>query len=314
MPDPKPGANDVLVGVLACGVCRTDLHIVDGELEGGSLPVVPGHQVVGQVLALGTEVEGVEPGQRVGLPWLGWTCGQCRYCRGGQENLCDRIRFTGFHRHGGFAERMIADARYLVPLPPSLPPLEAAPLLCAGVIGYRAYKMSDREPGEARRLGLYGFGAAAHILAQVAASEGRQVFAFTRPGDTDGQAFARRLGAVWAGPSDQRPPEPLDAAIIFAPVGALVPHALRAVRKGGTVVCGGIHMSEIPAFPYDALWGERVLRSVANMTRRDAEELMEIAGRVPVRTQVRSYGLADANTALADLREGRIDGAAVLSI
>jgi alcohol dehydrogenase, propanol-preferring len=312
LPPPRPDAAQVRIRVRACGVCRTDLHILDGELPAPKLPLVPGHQVVGEVVEVGAGGAGVEPGQRVGVPWLGWTCGRCPYCRSGRENLCDRPRFTGYDIDGGFAEEVVADARYVFPLPDRFPDLEAAPLLCAGLIGYRAYRMATGEEGGGARLGLYGFGAAAHLLAQVAVADGRQVFAFTRPGDSGGQDRARQLGAVWAGASDQGPPEPLDAAIIFAPAGTLVPLALRAVRKGGTVVCGGIHMSDIPAFPYDAIWGERVLRSVANLERRDGFEFLEVAARVPVRAHVRGYPLEAANQALEDLRWGRVDGAAVL--
>lgn len=311
-PAREPGAGQVRLAVRACGVCRTDLHILDGDLTDGALPIVPGHQIVGEVLEVGGAVEGVTVGQRVGVPWLGWTCGECGPCRRGRENLCDRARFTGYHLDGGFAEEAVADARYVFPLPADIPDLQAAPLLCAGLIGYRAYRMAVESAEEVGRLGLYGFGAAAHILAQIATHEGREVFAFTRPGDDAGQAFARRLGAAWAGPSDAAPPEPLDAAIIFAPVGALVPAALRAVRKAGAVVCGGIHMSDIPAFPYAILWGERVVRSVANLERRDAVELLELAPRVPVRTEVHAYALEETGAALEDLRAGRFEGAAVV--
>jgi alcohol dehydrogenase, propanol-preferring len=313
-PAPEPGPADVVVQVRACGVCRTDLHIADGELTGGALPIIPGHQIVGEVVGVGRDADGFEPGRRVGIPWLGWTCGACPYCREGHENLCDRARFTGFHRDGGFAELAVADARYVFPLDDPSSDLECAPLLCAGVIGFRAYRIAERDGPELRRIGLYGFGAAAHILTQVATFEGREVFAFTRPGDDRGQAFARRLGAAWAGPSDQPPPEPLDAAILFAPVGALVPRALAAVRKRGVVVCGGIHMSDIPAFPYHALWGERAVRSVANLTRADAREFLDLAPRVPVRTRVHAYELHQAGRALDDVRSGRTEGAAVLAI
>jgi len=308
LPDPCPGPGEVLLRVHACGVCRTDLHIVDGDLPPLGRPVIPGHEIVGEVIATGTRVEHITPGQKVGVPWLGWTCGECAYCRAGQENLCDEARFTGYQRPGGYAELALADARYAFPLPAGLDAAHAAPLLCAGLIGYRALRMA----GEARRLGIYGFGAAAHILAQVAGWQGREVFAFTRPGDHEAQAFARGLGAVWAGDSHQAPPVPLDAAVLFAPVGALVPTALRHVRKGGTVVCGGIHMSDIPSFPYALLWGERRVVSVANLTRRDGEEFLDIAAAVPVRTTVQPYPLADANVALEDLRTGRLQGAAVL--
>jgi alcohol dehydrogenase, propanol-preferring len=311
---PERGPGQVRIRVRACGVCRTDLHIVDGELPDPRLPLIPGHQVVGEVVECGTEVESLEPGQRVGVPWLAWTCGECAFCAAGLENLCDDARFTGYHVDGGFAGEMVADARFVIPLTSDLTDLQVAPLLCAGLIGYRAYRMAVETPGEVRRLGLYGFGAAAHILAQVARFDGRDVFAFTRPGDVAGQDFARRLGAAWAGSSDEAPPEPLDAAIIFAPAGALVPVALRAVRKGGTVVCGGIHMSDIPAFPYDALWGERTLRSVANLQRRDGKEFLGLAARVPVRTHVTSYPLDGVGRALADMRAGRLEGAAVIDM
>jgi propanol-preferring alcohol dehydrogenase len=308
MAEPAPARGELRLRVRACGACRTDLHIVDGELSAPKLPLVPGHQIVGEVDALGEGVEGFAAGERVGVPWLGWTCGACRYCRTGRENLCDRARFTGYHLDGGFAGLAVADARYCFPLPPGYPDVQAAPLLCAGLIGYRALRLA----GEAERLGIYGFGAAAHILAQVAAFQGRRVFAFTRAGDEAGQRFAREMGAAWAGASGDRPPEELDAAIIFAPAGALVPAALRAVAKGGTVVCGGIHMSDVPAFPYDILWGERVLRSVANLTRRDAEEFLALAPRVPVRTAVTAFPLEEANAALEAVRAGTVQGAAVV--
>ncbi len=314
MPAPVPGAGQVLIRVRACGVCRTDLHIVDGELAEPVLPLIPGHQVVGDVVACGPDAGSLEPGQRVGVPWLAWTCGRCDFCAGGQENLCDRGRFTGYHVQGGFAEMMTADARFAFPLPDTFSDVEAAPLLCAGLIGYRAYRMAMETAGALRRLGIYGFGSAAHILSQVAIFHGLEVFAFTRPGDRQGQEFARALGASWAGPSDQPPPEALDAAVIFAPAGSLVPAALRAVRKGGSVVCGGIHMSDIPSFPYQDLWGERLLRSVANLERRDAHEFLDAAGQVPVRTHVNPYPLSRANHALQDLRDGRLHGAAVLAI
>jgi propanol-preferring alcohol dehydrogenase len=307
---PEPAAGQVRVRVLSCAVCRTDLHIVDGELTEPKLPLVLGHQVVGVVEQLGPRVDGLGLGQRVGVPWLGRTCGHCRYCRSERENLCDDARFTGYQLDGGFAEQAVVDARFAFPLAESLAPLQAAPLLCAGLIGYRSLRLA----GPAERLGLYGFGAAAHILIQVARYQGRKVFAFTRPDDVSAQRFAESLGASWAGGSDVLPPEPLDAAIVFAPVGALVPLALRALAKGGTVVCGGIHMSEIPAFPYQILWGERVLRSVANLTRRDGEEFLALAPRVPVRSEVQRYALADANRALDDLRAGRLRGAAVLTV
>ena len=298
-PVPEPGPGQLLLRVLACGICRTDLHLLDGEVIVRDPPRVLGHQIVGEV----------QPGgRRVGVPWLGWTCGECRYCRAGRENLCERARFTGCDIDGGFAEYALADERFCFKIPDGYPDVQAAPLLCAGLIGYRSLRMC----GDARRLGFYGFGAAAHILVQVARSQDREVLAFTRPGDTAAQAFALELGAVWAGPSDEAPPEPLDAAIIFAPDGALVPAALRAVRPGGTVVCGGIHMSDIPSFPYDILWGERTVRSVANLTRSDGREFLELAPRVPVHTTVTQYPLEDANRALADLRAGRFRGAAVI--
>jgi propanol-preferring alcohol dehydrogenase len=298
----------VSLQVEACGVCRTDLHVVDGELPEPEMPLVPGHQIVGKVTALGPGVEGLTPGDRVGVPWLGSTCGTCRYCRSGRENLCDSARFTGYDRDGGFAEACVADARFTFSIPTGYPAAQAAPLLCAGLIGYRALRLA----GAAQALGLYGFGAAAHILLQVARHQGRQVYAFTRPGDAAGQDFARQLGATWAGGSDASPPEPLDAAIIFAPAGGLVPAALTAVAKGGTVVCAGIHMSDIPAFPYRILWGERRLLSVANLTRRDGEEFLALAPMIPVQSTVREYSLEDANAALDDLRQGRVRGAAVL--
>ncbi|MCY3606648.1 MAG: zinc-dependent alcohol dehydrogenase family protein [Gammaproteobacteria bacterium] len=305
---PPPSAGEVRGRVLSCGVCRTDLHLVDGELPDPSLPIVPGHEAVAIAEEVGSEVVSIRAGQRFGVPWLGWTCGECRYCSEGRENLCESAQFTGFHRHGGYAEGILADARYCVPIPESYSDEHAAPLLCAGLIGYRSWKLA----GPAERLGIYGFGAAAHIVAQVALAQHQEVFAFVRHGDRQGEAFARELGAVWAGPSDRHPPVKLDAALIFAPVGALIPAALEAVRKGGTVVCGGIHMSEIPAFPYELLWGERVLRSVANLTRADADEFMSLAEATPIGTSVRTYPLAEANSALADLRGGRLNGAAVL--
>ncbi len=305
---PEPTVGQVLVRVGACGVCRTDLHVIDGELTGGKLPIVPGHEVVGTVAALGEGVEGINEGDRVGIPWLGYSCGQCRYCRRDQENLCDHARFTGYHLDGGYADYVLADHRYCFPVHGDYSDAEAAPLLCAGLIGYRALRMA----GDGERIGLYGFGAAAHIVAQLCRFEGREVFAFTRPGDTAAQDFARGLGAVWAGGSDEAPPEPLDAAIIFAPVGALLPAALRAIDKGGTVVCGGIHMSDIPSFPYEILWHERTVRSVANLTRRDAREFLELAPRAGIRTQVTCWPLAEANAAIDALRQGRLEGAAVL--
>ncbi|MEE9578787.1 MAG: zinc-dependent alcohol dehydrogenase family protein [Gemmatimonadota bacterium] len=307
---PRLGYGRVLLRVLTCGVCRTDLHVVDGDLPDPKLPLVPGHQIVGEVLEVEPGTEGIEPGSRIGVPWVGWTCGECRFCRSGRENLCEAARFTGYQIDGGYAEYAVADARFCFPIPIGYSDLQAAPLLCAGLIGYRSLVMA----GDAERLGLYGFGAAAHIIAQVAIYQGRRVFAFTRPGDTEGQSFALELGAEWAGSSEEAPPEPLEAAIIFAPVGALVPRALAAVDKGGTVVCAGIHMSEIPAFPYEALWGERVVRSVANLTRRDGEEFLQLVPRTGVRTEVSSYPLAEANRALDDLRAGRIRGSAVLEI
>lgn len=294
--------------VAACGVCRTDLHITDGELPELRSPVVPGHEIVGTVAEVGADVERFRAGDRVGVPWLGWTCGHCGYCASGRENLCAAARFTGYHLDGGYADEAIADARYCFALPSGYSDAEAAPLLCAGLIGYR----SLMHAGDARRLGIYGFGAAAHIVAQVARWQGREIFAFTRPGDTAAQGFARSLGAAWAGDSTEAPPGPLDAAILFAPVGALVPAALRAIAPGGTVVCAGIHMSDIPAFPYEILWGERTIRSVANLTRRDGEAFLAIAPQVPVRTEVEVFSLDQANEALARLREGRITGAAVI--
>jgi propanol-preferring alcohol dehydrogenase len=289
-------------------VCRTDLHLCDGDLPLGRTPVVPGHEIVGRVEALGPGVDGLAPGTRIGVPWLGWTCGRCVYCTTGRENLCDEARFTGYQIDGGYAEYAVADARYVFPLPDAYGDAEAAPLLCAGLIGYRSLVAA----GEGRRLGLYGFGAAAHIVCQVALWQGREVYAFTRPGDTAAQAFARELGATWAGESGERPPAPLDAAILYAPVGALVPAALRATAKGGTVVCAGIHMSDIPAFPYHLLWGERRIVSVANLTRKDGETFLALAPKVPVRTAVETFPLARANEALERLRAGRITGAAVL--
>lgn len=309
IPRPQPGAGEVLVQVLACGVCRTDLHVVDGELTEPKLPLVPGHEIVGRVDALGEGVSGFETGDLVGVPWLGWTCGECDQCRAGRENLCVRAEFTGYTRNGGYAEFTVADARYCFPVS-GYTPEAAAPLLCAGLIGYRSWRMAGGE--EPRRLGIYGFGAAAHILAQVAVAKGQAFYAFTRPGDTQAQDFARRLGAVWAGSADEQPPSPLDAAILFAPVGDLVPTALSHVRPGGRVVSGGIHMSDIPSFPYRLLWEERSLHSVANLTRRDGEEFLALAPTVPVETETRPYPLAQANQALNDLRHGRFTGAAVL--
>jgi propanol-preferring alcohol dehydrogenase len=298
--EPEAARGELLLRVLACGVCRTDLHVLDGDLARPKLPLVLGHQIVAET----------EDGRRVGVPWLAWTCGECRYCRADLENLCERAEFTGYDRDGGFAEFVVADERYCFSLPDGYPDLQAAPLLCAGLIGYRALRLA----GDGEALGLYGFGASAHIVAQVARHEGRRVFAFTRAGDDEGQAFARELGAEWAGDSASAPPEELDAAIIFAPVGELVPAALRAVRKAGVVVCAGIHMSDIPSFPYELLWDERVLRSVANLTRRDGEEFLALAPRVPIRPEIESFALEDANDALDRLRTGRIRGSAVLQI
>jgi len=305
---PAPGADELLIEVSACGVCRTDLHVVDGELPGGKLPVVPGHEVIGRVAECGASVRGFRQGQRVGVPWLGATCGHCWYCEHDRENLCDDPAFTGFDRDGGFATHIVADARYTFPIDADYADAEAAPLMCAGLIGYRSWRMA----GEGRNLGLYGFGAAAHILIQVALDRGQRVYAFTRPGDTQAQEFALRMGAEWAGGSDEPPPAELDAAILFAPVGELVPAGLRAVRKGGIVVCGGIHMSDIPSFPYRILWEERRIRSVANLTRQDAVEFLDLAPRAGVRTEVTTYPLEEANAALEDLRQGRLSGAAVL--
>jgi len=305
----RPGPGELLLRIAACGICRTDLHIVDGELANPKLPLIPGHEIVGRVVEVGEGVTGYKPGDRVGVPWLGYTDGTCRYCRGGKENLCENARFTGYTIDGGYAEYAVANARYSFPLPEGYSDANAAPLLCAGLIGYRAYRMA----GEGvERLGLYGFGAAAHIIGQVAIQQGKKVYAFTRPGDREKQAFARKLGAVWAGDSTVLPPEPLDAAIIFAPVGPLVPAALRAVDRGGTVVCAGIHMSDIPAFPYRILWEERVIRSVANLTRRDGEEFMALARDIPIETHVQTFPLTQANEALDRLRKGLIKGAAVL--
>jgi propanol-preferring alcohol dehydrogenase len=301
VPDPEPEQGELLIEVSVCGVCRTDLHIVDGELTRPKLPLVLGHQIVGRV---------VGDGRRVGIPWLGWTDGECRHCRSGRENLCDRARFTGYDLDGGYGELAVVDERFCFELPEDYPDRQAAPLLCAGLIGYRALRLA----GDPEQLGLYGFGAAAHIIAQVARYEGRRVFAFTRPGDDEGQRFARQLGAVWAGGSDEPPPEELDAAVVFAPVGGLVPLALRAVAKGGRVVCAGIHMTDIPPLPYELLWGERVLRSVANLTRRDGEEFLALAPQVPVRTKVTAFPLEQANQALEHLRGGELHGAAVVHI
>ena len=308
LPVPRPAAGEILLRVEACGVCRTDLHLIDGELPDPVLPMIPGHEIVGRVAAVGAGVSGVTAGQRMGVPWLGWTCGHCGFCASHRENLCDSARFTGYQIHGGYAEYTVADARYCFPLDEALDAAEAAPLLCAGLIGYRALEMA----GDARRIGLYGFGAAAHIIAQVAAWQGREVHAFTRKGDAESQAFARQLGACWVGAGDEVPPRPLQAALIFAPAGELVPAALRATEKGGTVVCAGIHMSDIPSFPYSILWGERRIVSVANLTRRDGDEFLALAPRVPVRTEVTRFALDDANAALDRLRRGALQGAAVL--
>jgi alcohol dehydrogenase, propanol-preferring len=310
LPEPAPGPGQVLISVRACGVCRTDLHIVDGELSEPKLPLVPGHQIVGTVSEAGEGAERFALGDRVGVPWLGWTDGECRYCRSGRENLCDRARFTGYDIDGGYAEFAVADERFCFPIPAGYPDEQAAPLLCAGLIGYRAL----RHLGEAERIGFYGFGASAHILCQVAVDQGRRVFAFTRPGDEETQAFARELGAEWAGDSDGPAPEELDGAIVFAPVGALMVAALRASAKGARIISAGIHMSDIPAFPYELLWGERVLGSVANLTRRDGEEFIALAPRIPVRTEVEVYPLADANQALEAIRSGSLRGAAVLRV
>jgi propanol-preferring alcohol dehydrogenase len=307
-PSPEPQDHQVQLQVLACAVCRTDLHVVDGELPNPKLPLIIGHEIVGRVTRVGQRATLLSLGQRVGVPWLGWTCGKCSYCCSGNENLCSQARFTGYTIDGGYAEFTVADERYCVLIPESFSDAGAAPLLCAGLIGYRSLVRA----GDAKRLGIYGFGAAAHIIAQVANYQGRSVYAFTRPGDEQAQRFAKEVGAVWAGASDERPPEELDAAIIFAPVGALVPAALAAVRKGGTVVCGGIHMSDIPSFPYDLLWGERSLSSVANLTRKDAAEFMSVAPKVPVRTTTHPFGLEQANEALNQLRSGKLQGAAVL--
>jgi propanol-preferring alcohol dehydrogenase len=308
LPLREPAAGELLIEVRACAVCRTDLHVVDGELPHPKLPLVPGHEIVGRVAARGPGVDRFAVGDRVGVPWLGQTCGSCEFCRNGRENLCAQARFTGYQIDGGYAEYAVADARYCFAIPKEFDDAAAAPLLCAGLIGYRSLVLA----GDAKRLGIYGFGAAAHIVAQVARHQGRRLFAFSRPGDTAAQRFARELGAEWAGDSTSTPPEPLDAAILFAPVGSLVPAALRATAKGGTVVCAGIHMSEIPAFPYDLLWGERTVRSVANLTRRDGEEFLALAPRVPVTTTTEVLKLDQANEALARLREGRVTGAAVL--
>jgi alcohol dehydrogenase, propanol-preferring len=306
---PQPGPGEVQLKVLACGVCRTDLHVLDGELTGPALPLIPGHEIVGEITALGQGVDALQVGQRVGVPWLGWSCGECRYCLAGCENLCPQAAFTGYTRDGGYAEFCVADARYCFPVHQD-DAEAAAPLLCAGLIGYRTWRLAGGEVPQ--RLGIYGFGAAAHILVQLAVARGQAVHAFTRPGDHEAQDFARRLGAVWAGGSDQTPSEPLDAALLFAPVGELIPIALSHVRPGGVVVCGGIHMSDIPSFPYRLLWEERSIRSVANLTRQDGDEFLALAPTVPIRTETRAYPLEAANQALDDLREGRLSGAAVL--
>ncbi len=308
VPIPTPRRGEVLIRVRACGVCRTDLHVVDGELPDPKLPIVPGHEIVGTVEALGDGVRGLSRGDRVGVPWLGYACGTCRYCLNAQENLCPKARFTGYQIDGGYAEYTVADARFCFPIPDAYSDEHAAPLLCAGLIGYRAYSMS----GDPKRLGIYGFGAAAHIITQVAVRDGREVYAFTRPGDDEAQRFALQLGAVWAGPSNAAPSESLDSAILFAPVGALLPQALSNIVPGGTVVCAGIHMSDIPSFPYSLLWGERVVRSVANLTRADATAFLEVAPDVPVKTEINTYPLREAAAALGDLREGAFNGAAVL--
>lgn len=308
VPRPAAGPGQVLLRVTACGICRTDLHVVDGDLDRPALPLIPGHQIVGAVVSVGSGIDRLEPGQRLGVPWLGGSCGCCWYCRHDRENLCDAARYTGYQINGGFAEYAVADARYCFPIPAQFSDTQAAPLLCAGLIGYRAYRLLQ----SAQHLGLYGFGAAAHILIQLARSRGQSVHAFTREGDVQAQQFARALGAAWAGDSQQAPPVALDGAIIFAPAGELVPLALRAVRKGGRVVCAGIHMSEIPAFPYEILWGERELCSVANLTRRDGEEFLPLAAQIPITTTVHTYPLEQANEALDDLRCGRFSGAAVL--
>jgi alcohol dehydrogenase, propanol-preferring len=307
---PTPEEGEALLRVHACGVCRTDLHLVDGELPEPKLPIVPGHEIVAEVVACGAGVTELHVGMRVGVPWLGWSCGRCSWCVSGRENLCADARFTGYQRDGGYAEFAVADARFCFELPAGFSDIELAPLLCAGLIGYRAYRLA----GNARVLGIYGFGAAAHLIAQVAVAQGRRVLAFTRPGDREGQAFARALGAAWAGGSDEPAPEPLDAALLFAPVGSLIPLALSAVERGGTVVCAGIHMSDVPSFPYRLLWGERTVRSVANLTRADAKEFLALVRTMPLTVHAHPYRLADANSALDDLRRGRITGAAVLTL
>jgi alcohol dehydrogenase, propanol-preferring len=306
---PSPGPDQLLIKIHACGVCRTDLHVVDGELPNPRLPLIPGHEIVGTIVKMGYRVDAFHLGDRIGVPWLGHTCGECPFCRTGRENLCDKPEFTGYTLDGGYAEYTLADKRYCFPLPEAYTAETAAPLLCAGLIGYRSYRMAGEN---FKRLGIYGFGGAAHIVAQIAVYQGKEVYAFTRPGDINARQFAVRIGAVWAGDSTEMPPEPLDAAIIFAPVGSLLPAALRATIKGGTVVCGGIHMSDIPSFPYHILWEERTIRSVANLTRKDGEELLALAPKVPIKTEVETFPLHEANEALARLRDGRIQGAAVL--
>lgn len=307
---PDCGPGQVLLKVEACAVCRTDLHVVDGDLKEPELPLIPGHEIVGEVVATGDRVDGLQVGDRAGVPWLGYTCGECRFCRNGQENLCDKARFTGYQINGGYAEYTVADHRYAFPMDKNMPAVDMAPLLCAGLIGYRSLRMA----GDAPKLGIYGFGAAAHIVSQVAVYQDREIYAFTRAGDTAAQEFAKELGAVWAGSSEEPPPETLDAAIIFAPVGELVPLALKAVSKGGVVVCAGIHMSDIPSFPYHILWGERVVRSVANLTRRDGEEFLRLAPKIPVKTHTEPCKLEQANEALTKLRNGELQGAAVLTM
>lgn len=310
IPVPRPSEKELLIKVHTCGVCRTDLHIIDGDLEHPNLPLVPGHQIVGSIKKIGAEVSGFSKGDKVGVPWLGYTCGKCEFCKNGQENLCDNAKFTGYDINGGFTEYAVADARFCFPIPEGYPATQAAPLLCAGLIGYRSLRKTDN----AQRLGFYGFGSAAHILTQVARHQDKEVYAFTRPDDTKSQQFAKKLGAVWAGGSETLPPQKLDAAIIFAPVGPLVPQALKALKKGGHVVCAGIHMSDIPSFPYSELWEERSIESVANLTRRDGTEFMKLAPEVPIKTQVTSYPLTEANKALEDLRAGNFDGSAVLTV
>lgn len=310
VPKPSPSANQVLINITCCGVCRTDLHILDGDLDKPNLPLVPGHQIIGTIEKTGKQVTGFSTGDKVGVPWLGKTCRHCQFCKNNQENLCDHAEFTGYDINGGFAEFAVADAHYCFPIPETYPDTQAAPLLCAGLIGYRSLRKADG----AQKLGFYGFGSAAHILTQVARYQNRQVFAFTRPGDTESQQFARQMGAVWAGGSDEPSPEKLDAAIIFAPVGSLVPRSLRSLKKGGSVICAGIHMSDIPTFPYHILWEERSIESVANLTRKDGKEFMELAPKIPIETSVSTYPLTEANQALQDLREGNFEGSAVLQI